>query len=81
MMDSVKLTKPPENELSAIATITPSPKVKKPNTPSLFSEKERDRKYRNCKTFTAPFETYYYRDFLWKVNYTNGLYVEVPIEY
>ena len=36
---------------------------------------------KNRRKFNPPFETYYYRDLLWKVNYTNSLYVEVPMEY
>jgi hypothetical protein len=37
------------------------------------------RRYR--KQFTVPFETFYYRDLLWKVNFTNELHIEVPLEY
>lgn len=33
------------------------------------------------RKFNVPFQTYYYRDLLWKANYANSLYVEVPIEY
>jgi hypothetical protein len=33
------------------------------------------------RRFLVPFETYYYRDLLWKCNYINGLYIEVPLEY
>jgi|JI6StandDraft_1071083.scaffolds.fasta_scaffold297276_1 hypothetical protein len=34
-----------------------------------------------ARKFRVPFETYYYRDFLWKVNFTNELFVEPPLEY
>lgn len=27
------------------------------------------------KKFVSPYETYYYRDLLWKINFTNSLYV------
>ncbi len=38
--------------------------------------------YRRKKFFNSlPFETYYYRDLIWKVNYSNELFVETPIEY
>lgn len=30
------------------------------------------------KLVNIPFETYFYRTFLWKVNYSNGINVEVP---
>ena len=36
---------------------------------------------RHSKKFTPPFETYHYRDLLWKVNYTNCRIVEPPLEY
>lgn len=33
------------------------------------------------KKFAAPFETYYYRSLLWKMNWSNKMNVEVPHEY
>jgi len=36
---------------------------------------------KNSRKFNIPFETYYYRDLLWKVNFSNGLFVESPQEY
>lgn len=48
----------------------------------IISAKKRQsptKRYR--KQFTIPFETYYYRDLLWKVNFTNQLHIEVPLEY
>jgi hypothetical protein len=33
------------------------------------------------RKFIVPFETYYYRDLIWKMNFTNNRYVEVPLEY
>lgn len=36
---------------------------------------------KRTKPFTAPFETYYYRDLLWKVNFSNSMIVEIPLEY
>lgn len=33
------------------------------------------------KKLVEPFETYYYRSMIWKVNYSNMLYVEIPHEY
>jgi hypothetical protein len=35
----------------------------------------------NLTKFVLPFETYYYRSLLWKVNYSNQLFVEPPLEY
>lgn len=36
---------------------------------------------RKSKTFIVPFVTFYYRDFLWKINFTNNLFTEYPLEY
>ena len=36
---------------------------------------------RRNRKFKVPFKTFYYRDFLWKVNFTNLLQVEPPLEY
>jgi hypothetical protein len=33
------------------------------------------------KKFNAPFETYFYRDFIWKANFSNQRVVEIPLEY
>ena len=38
------------------------------------------RSSRNNK-FTPPFETYYYRDLIWRVAYSNKLILEFPQEY
>lgn len=35
----------------------------------------------NLTKFNVPFETYHYRDMLWKVNYSNRLFIEPPLEY
>jgi hypothetical protein len=49
--------------------------------PTLIKKKNYSPPKRYRKQFTVPFETYYYRDLLWKVNYTNELHIEVPLEY
>jgi hypothetical protein len=36
---------------------------------------------RHSKKFNIPFETYHYRDLIWKVNFSNNLFVESPLEY
>lgn len=36
---------------------------------------------RRNKNFTVPFETYYYRSMIWKINMSNRIYVETPQEY
>jgi hypothetical protein len=33
------------------------------------------------KQFIIPFESFYYRDFLWKINFSNQMFVEPPLEY
>lgn len=33
------------------------------------------------KKFEPPYPTYHYRHLLWKVNYTNRMFVEPPLEY
>ena len=33
------------------------------------------------RKFIVPFETYSYRDLLWKVNFSNQIFVETPLEY
>jgi hypothetical protein len=48
---------------------------------TLPSESKVKRYPTKKRAFAVPFETYYYRDLLWKVNYSNSLYVEVPLEY
>lgn len=35
----------------------------------------------NLTKFILPYETYHYRDMLWKINYSNRLFVEPPLEY
>jgi hypothetical protein len=37
--------------------------------------------FRKIKSFNPRFETYYYRDLLWKVNFSNEMIVEPPLEY
>jgi hypothetical protein len=37
--------------------------------------------FRKIKSFAPRFETYYYRDLLWKVNFSNEMIVEPPLEY
>ena len=34
---------------------------------------------RKSKTFIVPFVTFYYRDFLWKINFANNLFIESPL--
>ena len=49
--------------------------------PELIAEKAKSQNvvFKRLTKFKAPFEMYYYRDFMWKVAFSNGLLVE-PVE-
>jgi len=34
---------------------------------------------KSTKPFIIPYESFYYRDFLWKINFSNEMYVEPPL--
>ena len=55
-------------------------KTKSENTKTI-SPKLAKQNIRKQKPFVIPFETYYYRDLLWKVAYSNNQIFVPPLEY
>lgn len=66
-----------EKESNLYTNGDPAAKIEQLQT----SLKKQSPPRRNRRQLNIPFETYYYRDLLWKVNFTNELNIEVPIEY
>ena len=53
--------------------------MKKNNYNSSLKSKGNSNVVKKEKVFNVPFETYYYRDLVWKVNFTNELIIETPV--
>lgn len=65
-------------EDSVPETIEPVEEVSPFKLPQIGNNAKDLSPYRRKKKFIAPFETYYYRTMIWKVNLSNKMYVEVP---